>query len=155
MSPAAPCHDCLAVSRTNPGLAPGQTAGGFSLGSRRERSNLVIVAVGGDYKLPNQSAGTAATCTVDDRRHIRWRPSKMTPGGYRSAVAYDTNAKTWLTVGTNGTDVSTDDGRTWRPLRPTGAEPSDAGRNWNALSLPFVVGPNGRIGKLNRRALRP
>jgi hypothetical protein len=32
---------------------------------------------------------------------------------------------------------------------------SDADKNWNALSLPFVVGPHGRIGKLNAKALAP
>jgi hypothetical protein len=31
----------------------------------------------------------------------------------------------------------------------------DAHRNWNALSLPFVVGPKGRIGKLHPEALKP
>jgi hypothetical protein len=36
------------------------------------------------------------------------------------------------------------DGYSWQPL--------DNG-NWNALSLPFVVGPHGRIGKLNAEAL--
>lgn len=50
----------------------------------------------------------------------------------------------WITVGTNGSDISRDDGRSWQPL--------DNG-NWNALSLPFVVGPHGRIGKLNAEAL--
>jgi len=32
-------------------------------------------------------------------------------------------------------------------------EAPDADRDWNALSLPFVVGPHGRIGKLNPKAL--
>jgi hypothetical protein len=60
---------------------------------------------------------------------------------YRSAVHwYDATTKAWITVGTNGSDISRDDGKTWQPL--------DNG-NWNALSLPFVVGPNGRIARLN------
>jgi hypothetical protein len=33
-------------------------------------------------------------------------------------------------------------------------EAADADRDWNALSLPFVVGPRGRIGKLRAGALR-
>ncbi len=45
----------------------------------------------------------------------------------------------WITAGTNGSDISRDDGRTWQLLD---------NRNWNALSLPFVVGPNGRIARL-------
>ena len=45
----------------------------------------------------------------------------------------------WITVGANGYDVSRDDGKTWHPI--------DNG-DWNALSLPFVVGPKGRIARL-------
>jgi hypothetical protein len=48
-------------------------------------------------------------------------------------------------VGTNGSDISRDDGKTWQPL--------DDG-NWNALSLPFVVGPDGRIARLNPAMLQ-
>ena len=33
------------------------------------------------------------------------------------------------------------------------ARRKDADKNWNALSLPFVVGPHGRIGKLRANAL--
>jgi hypothetical protein len=78
------------------------------------------------------------------------------PHGCRSAVAYDATTKTWITVGPNGTDISTDDGRNWRALRPNAAlnEAADADQHWNALSLPFVVGPHGRIGKLRAGALR-
>jgi hypothetical protein len=35
---------------------------------------------------------------------------------------------------------------------PAAWQPLDNG-NWNALSLPFVVGPNGRIARLNPAAL--
>ena len=42
-----------------------------------------------------------------------------------------------------------DDGRHWRALKPGAGDAPDANKNWNALSLPFAAGPNGRIGKLN------
>jgi hypothetical protein len=79
------------------------------------------------------------------------------PHGYRSAVAYDAATKTWITVGPNGTDTSTDDGKNWSALQPDPAlkKAPDADRNWNALSLPFAVGPHGRIGKLLDNALKP
>jgi hypothetical protein len=48
--------------------------------------------------------------------------------------------KAWIAAGTNGSDISRDDGKTWTPI--------DDG-NWNALSLPFVVGPHGRIARLS------
>jgi hypothetical protein len=105
------------------------------------------VAVGGDYSKPEVASGTAAFSTDGG---WTWSASATPPHGYRSAVAFDEKTKTWITVGPNGTDISTDDGRTWRALHPNLAqhEPPDADRNWNALSLPFVVGPHGRIGKL-------
>jgi hypothetical protein len=62
-------------------------------------------------------------------------------------VDFDVESNAWVTVGPNGTDVSRDEGRDWQPLRPGPGEPADADKNWNALSLPFVVGPKGRIGK--------
>jgi hypothetical protein len=106
------------------------------------------IAVGGDYTKPDESGRTAAL-TSDMARH--WVASKTLPHGYRSAVAYDPKSKTWITVGPNGTDISTDDGRNWRPLRPNPNFPDtqpDEDQHWNALSLPYVVGPHGRIATL-------
>ena len=77
------------------------------------------------------------------------------PHGFRSAVAYDSAANVWITVGPNGTDTSADDGRNWRALKPSAADAPDADRNWNALSLPFVVGPKGRIGKFRADIVEP
>ncbi len=110
------------------------------------------VAVGGDYLNPGESARTAAFTSNGGKT---WRAAQTPPHGYRSSVAYDPQLKLWITVGPNGTDVSTDDGRNWRAVHPSTAlhESPDADRNWNALSLPFVVGPKGRIGKLDSAAL--
>jgi photosystem II stability/assembly factor-like uncharacterized protein len=114
-------------------LAVSESAGAFSVAT----SSTTLVAVGGDYRKPDVSAGTAAFST-DDGKH--WSAATTPPHGYRSSVAYDSPRKTWIAAGPNGTDISTDDGRNWRPL--------GTGGNWNALSLPFVVGPSGRIAKL-------
>ncbi len=95
-----------------------------------------VIAVGGDYTKPNDSTGTAAWSS-DGGQH--WTASTTPPHGYRSSVQWSGPLKLWITAGTNGSDISRDDGRTWQPL--------DNG-NWNALSLPFVVGPNGRIARL-------
>ncbi|HEV2133383.1 MAG TPA: hypothetical protein VGR47_03895 [Terracidiphilus sp.] len=101
-----------------------------------------LIAVGGDYTKPDESAGTAAS-SLDGGEH--WTASATPPHGYRSAVQYSESLHAWITAGTNGSDISRDDGRTWQPL--------DNG-NWNALSLPFVVGPNGRIARLNSQFAR-
>jgi hypothetical protein len=111
-----------------------------------------LIAVGGDYQKPEVTAHTAAF-TMDGGQH--WQAAQTPPHGFRSAVAYDAQQKLWITVGPNGTDISHDDGRNWTPLKPTKEDAPDADKNWNALSLPFVVGPNGRIGKLRPTALNP
>jgi hypothetical protein len=113
-----------------------------------------LVTVGGDFRKPESSKGTAAF-SFDSGLH--WTAASVPPHGYRSAVAYDVASKTWITVGPNGTDISTDNGKNWRALHPDPAfhEPPDADRDWNALSLPFAVGPHGHIGKLHDNALKP
>jgi hypothetical protein len=99
------------------------------------------VAVGGDYTKPNAPTGTAAWSSDGGKT---WTASIIPPHGYRSTVQWSESLKLWITAGTNGSDICRDDGRTWQPL--------DNG-NWNALSLPFIVGPNGRIAHLNPAAL--
>ena len=115
------------------------------------RSQWLLVAVGGDYTKPADTSSTAAS-SFDDGAN--WTPALSPPHGYRSAVAYDPTTKTWITVGPNGTDISRDDGKNWSPLEPSAQDAPDADKNWNALSLPFVVGPKGRISKLNPDALK-
>ena len=129
----------------------GSSRGIFSIGLKSLGYPIGMVAVGGDYKKPNDMG----IAVYSAKRWLRWSAAAAPPHGYRSAVAYDADTKTWITVGPNGTDISTDDGKNWRALHPDAAlhETPDADRNWNALSLPFVVGPHGRIGKLNANAL--
>jgi hypothetical protein len=139
-------------------IAHGKSAAGvFSLAGRfitsaSGKTSSTQVAVGGIYDQADVATGTAAF-TRDDG--LTWATATTPPHGYRSSVAYDGTHNTWITVGPNGTDVSTDDGKNWRPLKPSPTDAPDADQNWNALSLPFVVGPKGRIGKLNPTALKP
>lgn len=122
---------CLPV--TLPLAHGSEAAGAFSVFFSDEKHGVVV---GGDYKKPADSTGTAAW-TKDGGYH--WTAAKTPPHGYRSSVAWDPATKCWIAAGTNGSDLSCDSGKTWRSL--------DDG-NWNALSLPFVVGPNGRIAKM-------
>ena len=115
----------------------------FRGGGGTDLSIWSLVAVGGDYTKPNESTRTAAW-SDDSGRH--WIASTIPPHGFRSAVQWGESLQAWITVGTNGSDISRDDGKTWQPL--------DDG-NWNALSLPFVVGPDGRIARINPAALAP
>ena len=155
----APCtgkpvyKDCWS-SQAMPMFGAGGPVGIFSIAGNQVQSSDKFVAVGGDYSKPDQ-LGSAAIATIKDLGH--WTASVTSLHGYRSSVAYDAASKSWIAVGPNGTDISIDDGKNWRPLRPDPGldEPPDADRNWNAISLPFVVGPHGRIGKLNPAALKP
>jgi hypothetical protein len=141
----------------------GPSAGAFALGTRPVKgshgeSYHDILVVGGDYGHPSAQSPSLFFPGLPRilLGYRRGQESTTPPHGYRSAVAYDPSTKTWITVGPNGTDISTDDGRNWRPVHPNAAlhEAPDADRNWNALSLPYVVGPHGRIGKLDGAALK-
>ena len=127
---------------------PGGSAGIFALAS----AGKTVVAVGGDYQHPDVATHAAAFSVNEG---MGWQPAEMMPRGYRSSVAFDAATKMWIATGPTGTDISTDNGRNWKPLLPNTkqGESADADRNWNALSLPFVVGPKGRIGKLRDGAL--
>jgi photosystem II stability/assembly factor-like uncharacterized protein len=124
--------------------ANGSTSGVFSLAS----DGSSVVAVGGNYSKPNEMAGTAAY-SADLGEH--WQSSKTMPSGYRSAVAFVASFEAWIAVGPNGTDISKDDGKNWTPLKPSASDAPDADKNWNAISLPFVVGSKGKIGKLTAK----
>ena len=160
------CAFCGSFDEADSTLASGETAGGFSVAANYDLStdpsdtiSRVVVIVGGDFKAPDRTTGTAATCGPQKSyasTRFACEPAQSPPQGYRSSVAYDAATRTWITVGPNGTDTSTNDGISWHAIHPDAAlhEAPDADRNWNALSLPFVVGPHGRIGKLDAQALQ-
>jgi photosystem II stability/assembly factor-like uncharacterized protein len=101
------------------------------------------VAVGGDYGKPADTAGNAAITSNGGRTWIE--PAGAPPQGYRSAVAFLPQRKVWLVVGTSGSDISNNGGRSWTRF-DTGA--------YNAIGTAaggaaWAVGPGGRIGKLH------
>jgi photosystem II stability/assembly factor-like uncharacterized protein len=125
-----------------------ESSGVFSMASRGDfdgapLGSSSLVVVGGDYSHPDESDHTAA---FKISYYKPWTASTKPPHGYRSSVAWSEGLKAWIAAGTNGSDISRDDGKTWQPL--------DDG-NWNALSLPFVVGPKGRIARLSASASLP
>jgi len=137
----ASCEPCTEFTdKIEVPMAQGvSTAGIFSLAFRPDKT---LVAVGGDYKTPESPIKTAAW-SVDYGK--TWTLSTKPPHGYRSSVAWSNRLQAFLTVGPNGTDISYDDGKTWQPV----STDTERSNDWNALSLPFVVGPKGRIGRLN------
>jgi photosystem II stability/assembly factor-like uncharacterized protein len=118
-----------------------ESAGVFSLAYRDGDHG---VAVGGDYQKPTDRTGTAAF-TSDGGQS--WAAATELPSGFRSALAWDEVRKAWIAVGTNGADVSFDNGLSWKKF--------DGENNWNALSLPWAVGPKGKVGKLSEKFVKP
>ena len=93
------------------------SAGIFSISFRDDRHG---VAVGGDYRQPGKAVRTLAL-TSDGG--LTWRlPRGSTPFGFRSAVVYvpGSHPPALVAVGPTGSDLSTDDGETWRSLGSMG-----------------------------------
>ena len=133
--------------------------GAFAIGNDDKRRLQHLVVVGGDYAQPGNVVGTAVIIdhktgfSFPGSREYKQRAAQTPPHGYRSSVAYDARLRSWVTVGPNGTDVSIDDGLNWHALLPQAGDDPNADKQWNALSLPYVVGPHGRIGRLRDDAL--
>jgi hypothetical protein len=81
------------------------TCGAYSFTITR---NKTIVAVGGDYLKPNESEGT---CRLSEDGGKTWFSPTNNPKGYRSNVCEIYGAL--FTCGTNGIDISIDNGKTW------------------------------------------
>lgn len=132
-------------------VAAGSTAAGvFSLAGRTTlnmagKMTTIVVAVGGDYQKTAEAAATAAWSS-DGGEH--WTASAAGPAGFRSAVVYSSATGKWLAAGPSGVDISSDDGKHWKPVA------GDTATGWNALSLPFAVGSKGQIGKLRDGVLK-
>ena len=135
-------------SRSDLPFAPGKSSGAFSIASSsydQVTKKKHVVVVGGDYEHPDLKSKTAA---FSEDWGYHWAASVTPPHGYRSTVVYDFSSKIWITAGPNGTDISRDNGKNWTPLKPSANDAPDADKNWNAISLPFVVGAKGKIGRL-------
>ncbi len=115
-------------------------AGIFSLAFSDARHG---VAVGGDYSKPKEATSVIAI-TSDGGKS--WTAPASSPSGYRSAVAYVEPEKLWIASGPSGSDVSLDDGKTWKSF--------DTG-NYNAIgfvgSSGWAVGQKGVIASFHAR----
>jgi photosystem II stability/assembly factor-like uncharacterized protein len=142
----------IAWAKTDVPLASGDPAKAeFSLAARTQVNmrdgsvQTVLVAVG------SASAGSAATSRDDGKS---WKPAAAQPAAGLLGLAYGSFARLWIAVGPNGTYVSADDGQRWRSVSSASAGTDSPGQSWSALSLPFVVGGGGKIGKLDPNAFK-
>jgi len=120
-----------------PIMAGTESAGIFSI-AFRDRNHGIIV--GGDYRKPNDAGATAAT--TSDGGNSWTLVDRAMP--YRSAAAWAKDR--WVAVGTSGSSVSSDDGKTWKPLHQ---------ENYNSVAFTstgegWAVGPKGRMAKFSK-----
>ena len=119
----------------------GPSAGIFSLTFSNGRRGI---AVGGDYSKDKEAEKNIAV-TIDGGR--TWTAPAIGPAGFRSAVSYVSDRKMWVATGTSGSDISLDDGATWKKF--------DDGA-FNSLSFVsaetgWAVGPRGRVAEFQPR----
>jgi photosystem II stability/assembly factor-like uncharacterized protein len=121
------------VSET-PVIAGNESAGIFSIAFRDDRHGIIV---GGDYRKPNDTGATAAITSDGGKT---WTAlDKRLP--FRSAVTW-TKAG-WVAVGTSGSNISQDNGATWKLLDReayNGVAFISSGEGW-------AIGPKGRIAK--------
>ena len=118
------------ITRGTPG------SGIFSIAMLDEKNGVIV---GGNYEKPNEATDNLAF-TSDGGDN--WRLGTGLTG-YRSAVSY-IDRKTIIAVGTNGSDLSKDGGKTWNKV---GSEDLNAVAAKSKNSV-WAVGPKGGVYKL-------
>ena len=121
-------------------IPPNADGGGvFSLAFRSSR---VGIAVGGNFL--EEDNGRRMTARTSDGGASWTRGGNV--GGYRSGVAWVPFSSTAVAVGPNGTDITTDSGKTWAPIGHTGFH---AVQCVGTLSTTcWASGADGTVGKL-------
>jgi photosystem II stability/assembly factor-like uncharacterized protein len=116
------------------------SSGLFSLAFRNAENG---VAVGGDYKRPEEAGGYVAR-TSDGGRTWTLAEGRQ-PAGYRSAVAHMPGASMpiFVAVGPTGTDISSDGGEDWKSFGETGFDAV----GFAAPDAGWAVGEGGRIAR--------
>ena len=102
--------------------------------------NLRGAIVGGNYEKPNETANNLALTTDGGKT---WRAATGL-NGYRSGVAF-VDRNTLIAVGSNGSDISRDTGKTWTNLDKENYNSVQAAGK-NAI---WAVGANGLVSRLS------
>ena len=120
-------------------VVTGATAGIFSIAFRDALHGIVV---GGDFQKEREAVNNAAV-TADGGK--TWTLVKGL-SGYRSAVAHVPRSRhSWLAVGPLGSDLSTDDGRSWTPVQGPGFHAFSFSRTGR---VGWGVGEGGAIARL-------
>lgn len=120
-------------------ITGGAAAGVFSVRFRDEKNGI---AVGGDYEKPAGNVDNAAWSKDGGKS---WQKAEIFPAGYRSGVSWvPGQSLTAVAVGTSGSDITHDSGRTWRTI---GNGTFDA-VECISINTCWASGSNGRVARL-------
>jgi photosystem II stability/assembly factor-like uncharacterized protein len=120
-------------------LPSSASAGIFSVAFRDPRRGLVV---GGDYK---NERGAAGTCAISGDGGATWIAVSGL-GGFRSAAVFvGARPGTVIAVGPSGSDLSEDDGRTWRAIDGPGFHTASVARGSRTV---WAAGENGAVAHL-------
>lgn len=126
--------------------------GGSSRGANSiaMKNSMQGIIVGGDFS--NDTSRTNNCLLVDLRtsglkNELLFTRPITPPGGYRSCVQYIFQ-KTWITCGTSGIDISTDDGLHWRLMSKDSYHTMGYARKGKYV---YLAGGGGRLGRIRVR----
>ncbi len=105
------------------------------------KDKKTMMVVGGDF---NTKDSAVNNCFITLNGGKTWAAPASPLHGYRSCVEY-LGGKKWISCGLNGTDYSTDNGKTWQWISKEGYHVCRKAKNGKAV---FFAGGGGRIGKL-------
>ena len=97
-----------------------------------------LVVVGGDYQHDTNSDSTAC---YSDNGGDTWHLAKIPPAGYQSCVEF-IGADTFLSTGTSGSNITTDNGQTWRKINNISFNVCNSSIH---KKLILLAGNNGKI----------
>jgi photosystem II stability/assembly factor-like uncharacterized protein len=123
---------------TDTAVPSGPSAGIYSLAFRDPMHG---VAVGGDFTVPFAAPDGAAFSQDGGQT---WKTADVTPGEYRSGVAWTLLPFVALAVGPTGSDITYDAGRTWHRFDTGSLHAVQCARDGAC----WASGANGRIARL-------
>lgn len=104
------------------------------------KNNKTFIVVGGDF---NKKDSSYKNCVITNDAGKNWTVPQTSPHGYRSCIEY-LGKKNWITCGLNGTDYSTDDGKTFTWISKDSYHVCRKAKKGSAV---YFAG-GGKVGKL-------
>lgn len=121
-------------------IPAGQSAGIYSIAFRDARHGVIV---GGDYAKESDALDNAAITSDGGATWTLVRERALT--GFRSVVAYQPGTPgTFIAIGPLGSDLSTDDGKTWSRLEGPGFDTFSFAKSGG---VGWAAGSQGRIMK--------